>query len=410
MNVEIEKQFVPYLILEEYFKKKYLPDIKVINEFINYTASYFNVEKSEIWFHDDYEWINDQRKYCIEIEIKLKNGNFYKINFFKDGSVNGDLFIKEDYSRWRGTGFDIKSYSFTKSTKTKEFFNFYWNQYKPPSEYIYRNLQTNKNSYSLSIFFHQFSDVVFQLDDYSLDNSEMIYYKSLKPKSEEQLFNNKNKGSNKYTEEEIGKILLSLKIDISSFPEQEQEEIKQLFISTLGNLEQEEEKRLKEFRDIQINRIMLAYQKFKEIAELLNDTKMDLKFDKVKIDNLRSIIFKNNGYPTENGYIEFDDFFKNNMILRMLDLSQLDLTNVNITYMDFSGTNIHINPQTIYNKDMTGVNALGVHFSPFRDSFDDTILDGALINDYEAMIDYNKLRSYNDNTVIKKEVVSKSIK
>ena len=98
------------------------------------------------------------------------------------------------------------------------------------------------------------------------------------------------------------------------------------------------------------------------------------------------------------------------MILRMLDLSQLDLTNVNITYMDFSGTNIHINPQTIYNKDMTGVNAIGVHFSPFRDNFDDVILNGALINDYEAMIDLSKLRSYDANTIIKKEVVAKSMK
>ena len=39
------------------------------------------------------------------------------------------------------------------------------------------------------------------------------------------------------------------------------------------------------------------------------------------------------------------------MILRMIDLSTIDLTNVDIRNMDFSGTNIQINPQTIYNKE-----------------------------------------------------------
>lgn len=410
MNVEIEKQFVPYLILEEYFKKKYLPDIKAINEFINYTASYFDVKKDKIWFHDDYEWVNNQRKYGIEIEIRLENDNFYRIYFFQDESVQGDLFVKETFQSWKGTGLDFKSYTFTKSSKTKSFFKFYWNRNISKLIKYYNELQTEKSNYLLDIDINFLSGIKFQLYNKSFGNRKQIYSKKIETEGEKQLFNDENEHENKFSEEDIGKILISSKVDISSFSKEEQEEIKQFYIASMGKLSKEEEKRLSDFRQLQIDRIMLAYQKFKEIAELLNDTKMDLKFDKVKIDNLRSIIFKNNGYPTENGYIEFDDFFKNNMILRMLDLSQLDLTNVNITYMDFSGTNIHINPQTIYNKDMTGVNALGVHFSPFRDSFDDTILDGALINDYEAMIDYNKLRSYNDNTVIKKEVVSKSIK
>lgn len=407
MNENKDNQFIPYIILEKYFKRKYLPDIKVIDEFINYVASYFGVEKVKIFFQDNYRWINDQHKYCNEIEIRLENGNFYRIDFFKDGNVDGDLFVKEYSDSWRGTGLDAKSFMFTKSSKTKEFYNFYWNKYKPALQNTYRNVQTNKNNYILDIIIYKLSGICFYVYDYSLDYRKRIYYKSLGPDGEEQVFNNENDDGNKYTEEDIGRILVSLKVDINSFSEQEQEEIKQLYISTLGNLDKEEEKKLKEFRELQINRIMLAYQKFKEIAELLNDTKMDLKFDKVRIDNLKNIIFKNNGNPTEKGYVEFDDFFKNNMILRMLDLSQLDLTNVNITYMDFSGTNVRINPQTIYNKDMTGVNALGVHFSPFNDSFDNVILDGALINDYEAMIDFDKLKSYSDSTIIKKEVVSK---
>ena len=151
---------------------------------------------------------------------------------------------------------------------------------------------------------------------------------------------------------------------------------------------------------------MLAYQKFKEITELLNDTKMDLNFDRVKIDNLRSVIFKNGGRPNNMGYIEFEDFFKNNMILRMLDLKDLDLTNVDIRNIDFSGTNIHIKPQVVYNKDMTGVNATDVEFSPFSDDFSDTILDRAVINDYQAQIHLDRTKSHKD-AVLTKEVISR---
>lgn len=89
------------------------------------------------------------------------------------------------------------------------------------------------------------------------------------------------------------------------------------------------------------------------------------------------------------------------MILRMIDLSAIDLTNADIRNMDFSGTNIQINPQTIYNKDMTNVNAKGVHF-PFYYSFENTIIDGCIIDDWEAMIDLDKVKSYNNSTYINK--------
>lgn len=105
------------------------------------------------------------------------------------------------------------------------------------------------------------------------------------------------------------------------------------------------------------------------------------------------------------GYIEFEEFFKNNMVLRMLDLSKLDLTNVDIRGMDFSGTNIHIDPQKVYNNDLSYVNATDVKFSPFFDSFQDVVLDGTIINDYEANINLSLVRSYNGDTYISKDVV-----
>ena len=119
MSENINNQFVPYLILEKYLKKKYLPGIKVINGFINYIASYFDVEKSKIWFRDSREWISNHRENCIAIRIDLKNGNHYDINFFEDGNTNGNLFVKETSSSWRGTGLDFKSSMFIKSLNIK---------------------------------------------------------------------------------------------------------------------------------------------------------------------------------------------------------------------------------------------------------------------------------------------------
>lgn len=202
-------------------------------------------------------------------------------------------------------------------------------------------------------------------------------------------------------EELIGKMYASLRIDISCFPKAWQQEIRNLDMAIRLGLEEEKKKQIDDFRKIQIDRIMKAYTLIKEAMELLNNAKTDLKFERIKIDNIEQIIFKNNGLPNSNGYIEFEDFFKSNMILRMLDLSTIDLTNVDIRGIDFSGTNIHINPQIIYNKDMSYVNAKGLKFSPFTDFFDGVILDGAVITDIEANINLDTLQSYNDETIIK---------
>ena len=50
---------------------------------------------------------------------------------------------------------------------------------------------------------------------------------------------------------------------------------------------------------------------------------------------------------------------------------------------------------------MTNVNAKGIHF-PFYFSFEDTILDGCIIDDWEAMIDLDRVKSYNNSTYINK--------
>lgn len=230
------------------------------------------------------------------------------------------------------------------------------------------------------------------------------YYKSINNNKREIHFNNEEVKAF-LNEELIGKIYAALKIDISTFPRKFQEEIRQAEISLKADLSEKENAEMLATKELQIERIMKAYALIKEATELLSLAKSDIGIEKIKLDNINSILFKNNGVPNSLGYIEFEEFFKNNMVLKMLDLSKLDLTNVDIRGMDFSGTNIHIDPQLIYNKDMSYVNATDVKFSPFFDSFQDIILDGTIINDYEANIDLSLVHSYNDDTHISKDVV-----
>lgn len=208
-------------------------------------------------------------------------------------------------------------------------------------------------------------------------------------------------------EEMIGKLYTSTTVDISTLPKRLQDEIRNFAVVHNLGLEEEKAREIKSLQVMQIDRIKKAYEYFKMATELLNSAKTDLSFEKIVLED-NKIFFKNNGLPNEKGYIEIEDFFKNNMILRMLDLSKVDLTNVDIRGIDFSGTNIHIDPQTIYQKDMTNVNCYGVKFSPFSDSFQDVILDGTIINDREANIDLSKVKSYNEQTKILHEVIDMS--
>lgn len=402
----MEENIVPYYVLEKYFVKKNYPYYEMIDDYFQYLSSYLGVEKDTIV---KYNYIGNQTIYQFDIRIPYETRPGYKedgyeLTFHRDGRIDSYLAMFE--GKHGGNGIlkqNFKTKGIKRSAKSKEFAKKMFDEFYKPNSLENETFSFDIGNGILNIHIHKGSEIIIEIqevDDQS--NYRTVYTKTIKGKQESHSFGEKPK----YTEEEIAKKLFSMKVDISILPKEDQENIKQLFLSSLGNLNAESEAKLKEYRELQINRIMQAYQKFKEIAELLNDTKMDLKFDKVRIDNLRSVIFKNGGRPNNKGYIEFEEFFKNNMILRMLDLSDLDLTNVDIRNMDFSGTNIHIRPQVVYNKDMTGVNATDVEFSPFTDDFSGTTLDGAIINDYRAQIKFDKTKSHKNSTITK-EVLSR---
>lgn len=371
MSNEKVNELIPYLILEEYLKKEYLEDIKKIDEFLNYISSYFDVKKKDIKVSRTYNG-------TIMFDIPAKDRNFYKICFTFDGKIENNLMVVSDITynstTWEGRRGDIKTLMFKNSKKTREFLKYFSTEFKYTKDsllifpHLPATLKTSNSKYLLEIE----SIYLDHISIYLLDkNGNRLFGKNINANDEEEFLIKNKTIKEKYSKEEFIKLLLSLNINISLFPKNEIKKMNQFYIDNIHNSNKIKEEKLNECNQKQTTRVKLAYQMLKEIAELLTDTRIDMNFDKIKIDNLREILFKNSGNPTEKGYIEFNNFFRNNQLLRMIDLSNLDLTNVDITHMDFSGTNVKINPQTIYNQDMTGVIIPNNNEIKIRENFND---------------------------------------
>jgi len=85
-------------------------------------------------------------------------------------------------------------------------------------------------------------------------------------------------------------------------------------------------------------------------------------------------------------HLEINPIFLNNGILRYVDLSLVSFTNVKVAGVDLSYTNARINPEEVYNKDMSNGKYCGLDFNlgSFKDvnitnsDFKDAILDFSL--------------------------------
>lgn len=395
--------FVSLIVVEDLLKRKNQEFLDRTKEYIDYLGRKLKIKI--------YKFNLGQLLYISGTD-KKRNDHSIKI-FLRTRTIEWQM--NNVFDKWLNTE------AIENDTRTKEYLDYahdFMNDYFISESYINSNL-----SLSVSIEFDFKRLKIFVSDDEKVGEScpslfsddwlkqikaiierNFYYYKESLSTKREIVFNN-DEVKAFLNEELIGKIYAALKIDISAFPRKLQEEIRQAEISLKAELSEKENAEMLATKELQVERIMKAYALIKEATELLSLAKSDIGMEKIKLDNINAILFKNNGVPNSLGYIEFEEFFKNNMVLRMLDLSKLDLTNVDIRGMDFSGTNIHIDPQKIYNKDMSYVNATDVKFSPFFDSFHDVILDGTIINDYEANINLSLVRSYNEDTHLSKDVV-----
>ena len=66
-------------------------------------------------------------------------------------------------------------------------------------------------------------------------------------------------------------------------------------------LHKKESKELEKVKQLQLQRILECYRQFREAAMALNNLKMEVNLEKIKLDDLGNIFFKNNGLPNEMG-------------------------------------------------------------------------------------------------------------
>ena len=62
---------------------------------------------------------------------------------------------------------------------------------------------------------------------------------------------------------------------------------------------------------------------------------------------------------------EINPIYVGGSILRHIDLRYISLENVDVSGIDFRGSNIILNPQEVYNKNLNGCNLEGIYISPF---------------------------------------------
>lgn len=123
----------------------------------------------------------------------------------------------------------------------------------------------------------------------------------------------------------------------------ESEKIKQKNITqAILNSKKQQDKKRQELLDQMVS---LSKQLNK-----LNDSAGNLS----KIDNDLLLTKVDNHFEIKSEFIKQ---------LSYLDLSYIDFTNVKVSGIDFSGTNADINPQLVYNKDMSNSNYQGLNFT-----------------------------------------------
>ena len=150
---------------------------------------------------------------------------------------------------------------------------------------------------------------------------------------------------------------------------------------------EKEEKRISEQKASYLSIISDAFEKLEELH---------VQFDRIPVPG-DLFDWKTDHYEIKEDYVNY---------LRAFDLSQTDFNNVKVSGgINFKGSNARIDPQQVYNKNMSGSDYTGLYFSPFADftmanicgskfSFDD---DDSTIDVFNSTI---KNAIYDDDTKI----------
>lgn len=96
-------------------------------------------------------------------------------------------------------------------------------------------------------------------------------------------------------------------------------------------------------------------------------------------------------YPTP--HYEIKPLFRNNSVLRLLNLTQCSFDDVFIAGIDFSGTNAHFDPKKVYMRNLKNTNCENVVFDSY--DFTNCILDGCKIT-FPNIVNLDNVKSYKD--------------
>ncbi len=140
-------------------------------------------------------------------------------------------------------------------------------------------------------------------------------------------------------------------------------------------------------KEVELERIKEEQRKKEQ--DLDNEKKDEIKRIQESMSRLKEID-KKRGTITR---IDVDDLLENiedhkeikkiyskNDFLRHINLSYIPFNNVKLNGLDLSYTNIRLDPQVIYNKDLSGTNLEGVYIGPF-DNYSDVDVRGCKFSD-----------------------------
>lgn len=164
-------------------------------------------------------------------------------------------------------------------------------------------------------------------------------------------------------------------------------------IDYIKQIESEEDKRKRREQKIEHQRRQVEAKKesyersIKEFEEVSGE-EIEVKRTKLPFEAL---------FRQVGEHYEFHPFFLQNNRLREIDLSEIDFGDIKLSGVDLSETNAIVDPQTVYNKDMSNGHFEGVNFD-FK-SFKDVDITNSTFGiakthgfepNHEGAIDNNK--------------------
>ena len=187
-------------------------------------------------------------------------------------------------------------------------------------------------------------------------------------------------------------------------------------ISTIEEEKQREEKRKKQIEEEISKKEQIEKSKEEEISKIEEEIFGLLKTIRQKVDTLselrgskKSIMFTQKVLiDMEYLIVKFDDHIEFNKeyipYLRFIDLSYIDSKNLKVSGIDFRGTNIRIDPQKVYNKDLSYSKFDDQNFA-FKD-FSGCDLRGTDLSNEVDCVGYENAIT-DDNTILPNDVIGK---